>query len=103
MPENYILATKPIKAYFQGPDGTMHEFEAGAIHFDSVDLDKDVTIHPEAFAKIRFSVTLRRWKHKDLVRLKQTFGILRVPRCAFRTNKETINRRRYNGHKRPAK
>lgn len=103
MPDNYTLATRPIKAYIQGPDGTMHEFEAGAIHFDPVDLDKDVTIRPEARVNLHFTATLRRLKHKDLVRLMQTFGILRVPRCAFRTNKETINRRRYNGHKRPAK
>ena len=49
------------------------------------------------------SFTLRKLKRKELLRFLKVCGIIRSPRCTYRTNVALINRRRYNGHRRPAK
>lgn len=52
---------------------------------------------------IRMTATIRPLSRKIVIRLLQTAGIIRAPRCAYKTNIDFINRRRYNGHRRPKK
>ena len=94
---------QPIRAYLIGPDGRAVEFDAGSIH-TAVTLvpDEPEDRHPMV-ATIKVSATLRPIPRKARVKLLQLAGFLRAPRCTYRTNVALINRRRYNGHRRPAK
>ena len=97
---------EPIRAYLIGPDGKAVEFDAGsictAVQLKPDDCDKTGwdAIRP---VEITMSATLRPLPRRARVKLLQLAGILRAPRCTYRTNVALVNRRRYNGHRRPAK
>lgn len=98
---------EPIRASLIGHDGKAVEFDAGSINLNCQKLTADDHEDPEAphFPAVRIQVTatLRRFPRKDKVKLLQLAGILRAPRFTYRTNVALVNRRRYNGHRRPAK
>lgn len=71
-----------------------------------------INVNPilEAFEKIgsieikptKFTCTFSaRWKNKK--QLGQLLGLLKRPKLTYKTNMDYINKRRYNGHKRPKK
>lgn len=51
----------------------------------------------------KISFTLRKPNRRKLLALLQECGIIRRPRFTYKTNVALINRRRYNGHRRPTK
>ena len=99
-----LFSPQPVKFFLRRADANeaepWQELTAGTCQLGPFEESKT----PSGYAftsNLRF--TLRPLGRKTYIRLLQAAGVLCRPRFTYRTNNEAINRRRYNGRRKPKK
>ena len=99
MPPKNIIKWEDSTLYISDLNGVFHEM--GKIDVDQI-LEPSEKISPIEINATKFTCSFRaRWKTKK--QLGQLIGLLKRPKLTYKTNMDYINKRRYNGHKRPKK
>lgn len=102
--EETLFNPQAVKLFLRRTDAPeaepWQELTAGVCQLGPFEESETPTGH--AFTStLRCTLTLRPLGRKTFVRLMQTAGVMRRPRCTYKTNKDYINRRRYNGRRKP--
>lgn len=105
MPPKDFMNTDSAKIAIRDANGELVETTASlkiCSTLETIESIKSVDVKTYNLRPIKFVVRISA-KLRNKTRLFQVLGVLRPPKLTYKTNMEYVNRRRYNGHKRPKK